>query len=315
MSLSYGQSEAEDGATSEMSPSHKKFAAEPRSPLPPGGPGDWDSSQVQIYQASLAPPQAGGQLEQPREGRSRAGETAQAMADFDDAVVHYFSRAALRPALAGVLNRDAVMIAQLLSDCERDPFVEDATVTRKLLDLYFTHIATATYCLFPRAPFMAWVETEQCKSPDDKMALYAILAMGSAFATDPGLKAVGKHFADIAGQALHTRFAKFSLQLCHARLMLALYHFGRGHPQDSWDYCGMALRSISALRLNTEKGVADFPEDDDEELDYGFSRPVLEECRRRTFWSGFLMDVSALLILDPSLRCPPERESLSCEPC
>ena len=73
--------------------------------------------------------------------------------------------------------------------------------------------------------------------------------------------------------------------------MLALYNFARGKATEAWDFCGLALRAISALKLNTEEGVKDIPDDTD--LDFGFDRSTLEECRRRTFWSGFLMDVSS----------------------
>lgn len=310
-SLTYSQSNGDEGSAAELSPSYKKFAREPRSPLPPGRPVDWEMSQMQGYQATLVPPQAGGPREQSRERRLYSGDTAHAPVNNSDHCTDSVSprhrdrgsdpMSQRQPALTDGLNRDALVSGQLLADWDRDPHVEDPVVTGQLLNLYFTHIATATYCLFPREPFTRWVETEKDKSPDDKMALYAILAMGSAFATDPTLKAVGKHFADIAGQALHSRFAKWSLQLCHARLMLGLYHFSRGRSQDSWDFAGMGLRAISALRLNTEKGVTDIPDDEDEDLDYGFSRSVLEECRRRTFWSGFLMDVS--------LRPPPTKQN------
>lgn len=182
-------------------------------------------------------------------------------------------------------------IDQLVLGWGYDPYEADPELTSHLLGLYFTHIGSATYCIFPRQHFTAWVETCRKKSRDDHMLLYSVLAMGSIFATDLEKRSFGKQFAGIATYATEKRFGKFSLQLCQGRLMLALYNFARGKATEAWDFCGSALRAISALKLNTEEGVKDIPDDTD--LDFGFDRSTLEECRRRTFWSGFLMDVSS----------------------
>lgn len=188
-------------------------------------------------------------------------------------------------------RRGSHHVDQLALGWEHDPYEADPGLTSHLLDLYFTHIGSATYCMFPRQHFTAWVETCREKSHDGRMLLYSVLAMGSIFATDSEKRSVGKQFAGIATYATEKRFGKFSLQLCQGRLMLALYNFARGKATEAWDFCGLALRAISALKLNTEEGVKDIPDDTD--LDFGFDRSTLEECRRRTFWSGFLMDVSS----------------------
>ncbi|KAF2179791.1 hypothetical protein K469DRAFT_730426 [Zopfia rhizophila CBS 207.26] len=175
---------------------------------------------------------------------------------------------------------------------EQDPYETDARLTMHLLDLYFLHAGRATYGIFPRKPFLTWVETNHEKNQDHLMLLYSVLAMGSVFSNEPDKRAIGKRFAAIAAHATEKRFGKFTLQLCQSRLMLALYNFARGKSQEAWDFCGAGLRAISALKLNIEEGVRDLP-DDQAELDYGFDRATLEECSRRTFWSGFLMDVSS----------------------
>ncbi|OCL09486.1 hypothetical protein AOQ84DRAFT_431293 [Glonium stellatum] len=185
-------------------------------------------------------------------------------------------------------RRGSHHVDQLALGWEQDPYEADPGLTSSLLNLYFTHIGSATYCIFPPQHFTAWVETCREKSHDDRMLLYSVLAMGSVFATDSGERSVGKQFAGIAAYATERRFGRFSLQLCQSRLMLALYNFARGKATEAWDFCGLALRAISALKLNTEEGVKDIPDDID--LDFGFDRLTLEECRRRTFWSGFLMD-------------------------
>jgi len=188
-------------------------------------------------------------------------------------------------------QRGSHHVDQLALGWGYDPYVADPGLTSHLLSLYFAHVGSATYCIFPRQHFTAWVETCREKTRDDRMLLYSVLAMGSIFDMDFKKRSVGKQFAGIATYAIEKRFGKFSLQLCQGRLMLALYNFARGKATEAWDFCGSALRAISALKLNTEEGVKDIPDDTD--LDFGFDRSTLEECRRRTFWSGFLMDVSS----------------------
>ena len=161
-----------------------------------------------------------------------------------------------------------------------------------LLDLYFHHAGRATYGMFPRVPFLAWVQSNREKNPDHLMVLYSVLAMGSVFSLDFEHRNAGKRYAAIAAYALDRRFGRFTLQLCQSRLMLALYNFARGKSQEAWDYCGAGLRALSALKLNTEDGIKELPETATD-APYGFDRATLEECCRRTFWSGFLMDVSS----------------------
>ncbi|KAH7079573.1 hypothetical protein FB567DRAFT_551991 [Paraphoma chrysanthemicola] len=174
---------------------------------------------------------------------------------------------------------------------EQDPYETDPRLTVHLLDLYFLHAGRATYGIFPRRPFIAWVESTREKNQDQLMLLYTVLAMGSLFSSDPDKRALGKRFAAVASYAAEKRFGRFTLQLCQSRLLLALYLFARGKSQEAWDFCGAGLRAISALKLNTEEGITELAESDPE-LDFGFDRWTYEECCRRTFWSGVLMDVS-----------------------
>jgi hypothetical protein len=180
---------------------------------------------------------------------------------------------------------------QLAMQWEQDPYEADPRLTMHLLDLYFLHAGRATYVMFPRRPFIRWVESSREKNQDHLMLLYTILAMGSLFSNDPDKLALGKRFAAVASHAAEKRFGKFTLQLCQSRLMLALYLFARGKSLEAWDFCGSGLRAISALKLNTEEGIQEIVESTPD-LDFGFDRWTFEECCRRTFWSGLLMDVS-----------------------
>lgn len=181
---------------------------------------------------------------------------------------------------------------QLAMQWEQDPYDVNPGLTMQLLDLYFLHAGRATYGMFPRTSFLTWVQNSREKSPDHLMLLYSVLAMGSIFSLDAEKRNAGKRHAAIATHAMERRFGKFTLQLCQSRLMLALYNFARGKSQEAWDYCGTGLRALSALKLNTEDGVKELPETATD-APYGFDRLTLEECCRRTFWSGFLMDVSS----------------------
>jgi hypothetical protein len=180
---------------------------------------------------------------------------------------------------------------QLAIQWEQDPYDTDPRLTMHLLDLYFLHAGRATYGMFPRRPFIAWVESSREKSQDHLMLLYTILALGSLFSADPDKRSLGRRFAAVASFAAEKRFGRFTLQLCQSRLILALYLFARGKSQEAWDYCGAGLRAISALKLNTEEGVKELA-DSTPDPDFGFDRWTFEECCRRTFWSGLLMDVS-----------------------
>lgn len=174
---------------------------------------------------------------------------------------------------------------------QQDPFEKDPRLTMHLLDLYFHHAGCATYGIFPRRPFLAWAESNRDKTLESLMLFYAVLAIGSLYSADPDKCALGKRFAHVASYAAEKQFGKFSLQLCQSRLLLALYYFAQGKSQKAWDFCGAGLRAIISLRLNTEEGVKELI-DGMQELDFDFDRWTLEECCRRTFWSGFLIEVS-----------------------
>jgi hypothetical protein len=181
---------------------------------------------------------------------------------------------------------------QLAVQWEQDPHDMDPRLTMHLLDLYFLYAGRATFGLFPRRPFIAWVKASREKNQDHLMLLYTTLAIGSLFSADPDKRALGKQFAAVASYAAERRFGKFTLQLCQSRLLLALYFFARGRSQEAWDFCGAGLRAISALKLNSEEGIKELV-DSTADLDFGFDRWTYQECCRRTFWSGLLMDVSS----------------------
>ena len=171
---------------------------------------------------------------------------------------------------------------------DQDPFEFDEDMTEYYLHHYFTKINYTTYCMFPKEPFMKWVRHARDKTSWDKMLLYAMLAHGTIFATHSRKKADGKTFARIAHRAMGENTGVFNLQVVQTRLILALYDFSQGSPSKAWDLTGSAVRAACGLKLNVEEGVVDVK--DDQILDYGLDKPTLIECRRRTFWSAYIMD-------------------------
>jgi len=171
-----------------------------------------------------------------------------------------------------------------------DPFDIDAETTSHYLEAFFDHVNTATYQMFPRRPFLSWARRTESKSPADLMMVYAMLAVGSVFSSKPDHDVQGSLFLGIAEYSVARSHGKFSLQLIHSRLLLALYHFSAGCQQESLDYSGMAIRAASGLRLNFESECRDIKETSEPE--YGLNKHARAECRRRAFWSAYLIEVS-----------------------
>lgn len=185
-------------------------------------------------------------------------------------------------------------------DWANDPYQVDPEITMHYLETYFMHINAATYRLFPRKLFLDWVKGETVKSPDDLMLIYTLLAMGSIFSSRAERKHEGSLFGKIARFAVERNHGNYSLQLIQSRLLLAFYHFSMGDAHKAWDYGGMGFRVVSGLRLNVEDGITDIGDDDI--LEYGLNRHAVEECRRRTFWAAYIMDVSlSTLLIVPSV--------------
>lgn len=173
---------------------------------------------------------------------------------------------------------------------EDDPYTVDPELTLHLLDLYLSHVNNASYCMFPARHFISWVKSSPHKCQTERMVLYAMLAIASIFADDR-LSGYGKEFARIAGDAMATQIGKVSVGIAQTKLLLSLYHFSRGATDFAWDYCGSAVRTIMYLRLNTEEGCKDDRESRKQtRFEFMFTREQLAECKRRTFWSTFLMN-------------------------
>ena len=173
---------------------------------------------------------------------------------------------------------------------ENDPYAVNPEATLHLLDLYFKHINNATYCIFPRRHFMHWLKNHPEKCQNEKMVLYAMLALASTHA-DKQLAGFGKQCAQIAGDAISSEGGRFNVAAAQSKMMLALYHFAKGANGVAWDHVGAAVRTVTYMNLNTEDGCLDDSVSKRQaRYEFAFSPEQLAECKRRTFWSCFLQD-------------------------
>lgn len=173
---------------------------------------------------------------------------------------------------------------------DQDPYSIDPEATMRFLDLFFAQSAREVSIMFPRGAFTRWVRHCREKCQRECMVLYAVLALGSVFSENE-FSSFAKICAERAGQAVSRIDGKFTMALIQARLLVAGYYHLVGKDSMGWDLSGSAIRVISAMRLNSEEGCGD-DLDEYARRYYSFTREQLKECRRRTFWTAFLVDVS-----------------------
>jgi Fungal specific transcription factor domain len=168
-----------------------------------------------------------------------------------------------------------------------DPLTSEEELVVELMNIYFNRLESATLYMLPKKPFMLWLTDRYTrKSFNDLMLIYSILAISTVFSSNPDHRQRGKEFATISRHACDRR--QFSLQLVQSRLLLALYYYANGNQPDCWDFCGGALRVATGMKLNleierTEESNANF-------FPYNLNRNGYAECRRRTFWSCYIME-------------------------
>ncbi|KAI9647388.1 hypothetical protein NHQ30_003773 [Ciborinia camelliae] len=174
----------------------------------------------------------------------------------------------------------------LQSDWQIDPFLSTTEISDEILAVFFTHVPETAYCMFPRNTFTSWARFNREKSLNDLMLIYSILALGAAFSPKSSHRHMSARYASIARFACDSR--QVGIQLVQARLILAFYYFTINNPNDSWDFCGSAVRAATGLKLNIEIEKSEdaylktFP--------FGLNFSGYAECRRRTFWSCYIMD-------------------------
>lgn len=195
-----------------------------------------------------------------------------------------------------------------------NPFDVDEALVVTLVDCYFANVQSTTYSLFPQALFMRWLtDRHTSKTEDDILLIYALLAVATIFSTMPDRKERGVDFASASTIVLSR---DYSLQVVLSRFLFAVYYDGVGQSNQSWDALGSAIRAAMGINLHLELQEADLRLT---ELGlFGFSEAVYRECRRRTFWSCYIMDtlgacrdgrLSTIRSADVFLRMPCDNKN------
>ena len=172
-----------------------------------------------------------------------------------------------------------------------DPFVVDPEATMYFVELMFYHRASGAYTFLPKDLYKDWVRYNREKSPDDRMALYAFMALGAQFSQEKHAKAAADKLGQIATDAETDRSGNFSLQLAHTRITLLLYHFSRAQWGLAFEFTASTSMAVKALQWHQEEHVRNV-NDDHLFHEYGLTATQLMECRRRTFWLVYMIDVS-----------------------
>ncbi|KAH6666936.1 fungal-specific transcription factor domain-containing protein [Halenospora varia] len=175
---------------------------------------------------------------------------------------------------------------ELYREWQTNPYLARPTMVSEIVDVFFTQGPETAHCCFPQSAFKQWFYSSREKSLADLMLMYSVLALGSLFSTREEHKALGAQYAAISRFACQNQ--RLSFQLVQSRLLLSLFYFATNNGNDAWDFCGSAVRAASGLRLNVE-----IEKSDDAYLPsypYNLNRNGYAECRRRTFWSCYIID-------------------------
>lgn len=175
-----------------------------------------------------------------------------------------------------------------------DPFETESEIASHCLDMYLQCVNDRLLHLMPKGPFWRWAKFSRSKSLDDKMLLYSMLAIGSMFSHRPDRVNVGEHFLTIARYAADQSQHRLTLQLAQSRLILSLWYSAIGALDTAWDFIRTAAKAVCDLGYNREtSGIAVNTSAD---LEYHLQPHALAECRRRTFWAVFILDVGRSLV-------------------
>jgi hypothetical protein len=151
---------------------------------------------------------------------------------------------------------------------------------------FFVHADATALRFLPEKVFKEFVQASaHRKSPEDLMLVYSILALGVSLSG--GSKMVAHEYSEVARYA--TDRTALSLQLVQARILLSLYYLQVSRPSDANDMSSAAISTATCLQLNME---LERSQDGGSATKYpfGMSFAGFGECRRRTFWSCFVLE-------------------------
>lgn len=246
-----------------------------------------ENSQAHYSNANTQPNSPQRELELSDVKRRRSGYTTYALAGLEKREAYLQDKPSpTRSQHSPILHQESLNWCAM--QASNNPFDTDRKTSLGLLEIFFAHISGSTYCFLPEHHFRRWVcDESQRKSRDDLVLIYAVLAMATTYTTPDrdDMKTKGSEYAAIARYAGTGR--EFSLQLVQTRLLLSLYYYAINIFHEAWDYSGGALRTALGMNLNLELSDAELQS---APTVYNLNKNGYAECRRRTFWSCYLMD-------------------------
>lgn len=175
-------------------------------------------------------------------------------------------------------------------DSEADPYLVNPTETLQLLDHFFAQQISTYHYVYPRGCFMKWVRNCTNKTAHERMVLYSILALGSVNGDE--ISPFGQLCAKIAS-FMTSKWGDFSPLIIQSRLFLMSYNMAHeGHTRMTIEYGTAAMTAAVGAHFYSEEGCARETDPSQERNAFGLTTQQLIECKRRTFWSCFIVDVS-----------------------
>lgn len=177
---------------------------------------------------------------------------------------------------------------------EEDPWVVDSELTHQYVDSYFTDSGDGPYTIFPRTVFTRWLVKENSIVEEERLVVYAVLAVGASVSSQPHSDVHKTELVTIANKGWKMLSDRSSIYAALAEILLALCCSQSGDHKCASKHATSALNTVTGLKYNMEDECNKI--NTDLEGCFGLSKQGLVECRRRTFWSAYMLDVSVLEI-------------------
>ena len=168
-----------------------------------------------------------------------------------------------------------------------DPYTLDPTGTLRLVETYFNWVDSTSIALYPRKTFTNWIQYTPQKSVEELSTLYAMLALAAAFSGESTLE-----FRSSCVSAIEDAQTILGTHLCssHICVLLSLYGILTEDDQLAWQSIEASLEIVTALGYRNEEVCIQKEGNAGSREVFGFTSAQLAECKRRTFWTAFIID-------------------------
>lgn len=167
---------------------------------------------------------------------------------------------------------------------QTDPYQTCPETTMSYAEKYFAHVDTPALSVLPKETFLEWMTLDQLKRPRDNMVLYAILAVGSVFATGSAAAADRSDFSNVISsdtEALDGSTLHFML----VKLILASLQ----HLQGDYDEASELYISVYKIGQKEFLGGSSDQYHATPPSAFGLDRGRMIECAKRATWLADIM--------------------------